>query len=175
MKSLKKLGILLLTTIFLNTLSSCSKDDDGGSGGAAAEGTITAKVDGTTVSSETMLTTGVLIGTGSASTLTLQGTNTAGKGYQIIINGYEGVGTYEIGGTSSVFVVGNYIESNVSNPSATQTWAAPFDDTVAGQLQISSATSSKVIGTFNFTGKNTENNTTKTISEGSFNVNLTTF
>ncbi len=174
MKNLKKLGILLLTTIFLNTFSSCSKDDDGGSGGTAAEGIITAKVDGTTVSTEATLTTGEIYSTSEgAFVIDLNGANTAGKSYDIIIHGYEGVGSYEIGGTNSSFVAGYYSEFN--NTSGTQTWSVGYGETVAGQLQIVSATSTKIIGTFYFTAKNTEDNTTKTISEGSFNVNLTTF
>ncbi len=173
MKTIKQFGVVLALTL-TTILTSCSSSDGGG-GGNAASGTMKAKVDGTSLSSSAPFTTGTKINAGGSTTLTLQGTNSAGKGYQFVVNGFTGVGTYEIGGSSSIFVVGTYIESNVSNPSDSQTWTAPYDETVAGEISFSSVTDTKVVGTFHFTGKNTDDSSVKEITDGSFNVNVTSF
>lgn len=174
MKNLKQLTkISILSILFV--LASCSKDSDGGSG-SAASGTITGKVNGTTVTSTTQLTTATQVSAGSTSTLIMQGTNNDGKGFQFNINGFDGVGSYEFGGDNIVFVNGSYVEGNALNPLDTQIWSAPYDDTtVRGQITFTNVTSSKVQGTFEFTCKNANDNSVKEITNGSFNVNLTSF
>lgn len=169
MKNLKKI-MLLVMTVTMVSLTSCSKDDDRGGGGSAASGTIVAKVNGSQfttleVASFASLTTG-----GGQTTLILQG-NSATKGVSFTVNGYDGVGTYEIS-DENVFIVASYIEPNTSDPMNTQIWSAPFQDSgVVGQLKITEETDTKIKGTFNFTGKNTSDDSTKNITEGSFNVN----
>ena len=163
---------LISTALFV---TSCS-DDDGGSGGNAAAGTITGKVDGTTVTSSSQLTQANRVTAGSNVALTIQGTNFDGKGYNFIINNFTGTGTYEIGGSSSVFVVASYVEGNATNPLATATWTAPYDDTtVRGEISFSEVTDDNVKGTFSFTAKYPNDNSIKTITEGSFNVGVTNF
>lgn len=169
MKNIMYTMLIALALIF--TTASCSKDDDGGDGGDAASGIVKAKVDGTLVSSTTQLTTAIIITGGGNTTASIQGTNMDGKGFNFTINGYEGVGSYNIGGGANVFVVANYIEGNAANPAATKIWTAPFDDTVAGEINISESSDTKIKGTFEFTGKDADG-TTKVITEGSFNVNI---
>ncbi len=172
MKTIKKMmytTLIALALVF--TATSCSKDDDGGDGGDAASGIVKGKVDGTLVSSTTQLTSAMIINAGGTSTASIQGTNMDGKGFNFTINGYEGVGSYNIGGGANVFVVANYIEGNASNPSATKIWTAPYDTSVAGEINISESSDSNVKGTFEFTGKN-DDGTTKVITEGSFNVDF---
>lgn len=171
MKTLKILSLILFVSV---SVMSCKKDDDGGDSADnnAASGTITAKVDGANFTSNTSFTVATRITAGGQTTLTLQGSNNGGKGIVMIINGFEGAGSYDIGGGSNVFVTGSYVEANASNPSASQTWMAPFDQTVAGEINISEVNDTKVLGTFNFTGKNSNNNSTKNITDGNFNINF---
>ncbi|MFC4633919.1 DUF6252 family protein [Dokdonia ponticola] len=49
-------------------------------------------------------------------------------------------------------------------------WVAPFDESQQGEINITSFTDSTIEGTFNFTGRN-EDQSIKTITNGSFNVN----
>jgi hypothetical protein len=109
--------------------------------------------------------------------MTLQGTDNSGKGFNFVINGYDGVGTYTFGGASLGFIVGNWIEANASNPTNSQTWTAPYDnDDIRGEIQFSSDDGDKVQGTFSFTCKNSNGDgSIKDITEGSFDVNYTTF
>jgi hypothetical protein len=168
------LSAMLLFLSFGTT--SCSSDDDGGSGGNAANGTVTAKIDGNNFQSQQMFSTANRVSAGGNTTLTLQGTDNSGKGFNFIINGYEGEGTYDIGGDNLVFVVANYIEANASNPTATQTWTAPFDDTtIRGIISFSSDIDENVKGTFEFTSKNPNDGSIKEITDGSFDLDVTSF
>jgi hypothetical protein len=172
MKTIKKISLVLLVAIATTLSTSCSSDD-GGSGGNAAAGTVQAKIDGASFTSATLLTTGVSITAGANTTLFIQGTDIQGKGFNFNINNFTGVGTYDIGGSSSVFVVANYVEGNATKPLDTQAWTAPYDDdSKRGEISVSSITADKVIGTFSFTSKNPNGGTVKTITEGSFNVEL---
>jgi hypothetical protein len=172
MKTIKFICACFLVTSSL-FLTSCSKDDDGGGGGNAAAGTITGKVNGTTVTSSSQLTQANKVTVGSTASLTMQGTNFDGKGFSFVINNFTGTGTYEIGGSSSVFVVANYIEGSVSS---TNIWSAPFDtDALRGEIRFSESTDDNVKGTFSFTAKNSSDNTEREITEGSFNVGVTNF
>lgn len=168
MKNLRKF-MLLLITVSTVTILSCSKDDDGGGGGAAAEGTIEAKINGSQFTSLEMTTFANVTSGGGITTMVLQG-NTSSQAINMIINGYEGVGTYELS-DSNVFISASYIEPNISDPMNSQTWNAPYEDSgVAGEINISEETDTHVIGTFSFTAKNTNDGSIKTISEGSFNI-----
>uniref|UniRef100_UPI004049FE5B DUF6252 family protein n=1 Tax=Flavobacterium sp. TaxID=239 RepID=UPI004049FE5B len=162
-----------LTVLFLSTalfFSSCSSDDNGG-GGTSGAGTITAKVDGASFTSTPQLTLFTEISAGGSTTLSIQGSNMDGKGINISINGFEGVGTYQFGGSALVSNVASYVEGNATNPLATDTWTAPYDDTsLRGEVTITTATDDSIIGTFEFTAKNPADSSVKTITEGSFNL-----
>ncbi len=171
MKTIKK-TILVLMAVVAVSLTSCKKDDDGGSGGNAASGTVKAKVSGAGYTSEPMLTSAVQSSGGGTNSLMITSNTMNGKNITLTISGgFDGVGEYTIGGGANVFVSGSYTEVDVNNPTDAQVWQAPFDDTVAGKINISEVTSTAVKGTFNFKGKNT-NGTFKDVTEGSFNVNF---
>lgn len=169
---MKTFKILALTFFVSLLVFSCKKDDDGGDGGDAAAGTITAKVNGANFSSNTSFTVANKVTAGGTTTVTLQGSNNDGKGIVLIINGFEGTGSYNIGGGANVFVTGSYVEANAGNPQASQTWMAPFDATVAGEINISEVNDTKIKGTFNFNAKNTNDNSTRNITDGSFDINF---
>src|SRR5690554_6068349 len=101
MKTIKKISMLVLATVISSFALSCSSSDDGGGGGSAAEGTIKAKVDGTWVTTAKEayghpMTTATLM----AGMLNLYGTNaeTSSKAFVINVNGFDGTGTYDVGG-----------------------------------------------------------------------------
>lgn len=165
--------MLLVLAVVMVSITSCSKDDDGGSSGPAAEGTIVAKVNGTSVTTLEMVTFANV----SSGTLMLQGNTggTSSKAFAFTIIGYEGAGTYDLGGGPNVFNTAAYIETEVdlanpANPDV-QTWQAPFDDTLAGEINISEETETHVIGTFSFQSKNVNGDQSmRNITEGSFNI-----
>lgn len=168
MKNTMYMMLIALALVF--TATSCSKDDDGDDGGEAAAGTVKAKVDGTNFTSSSQTTTATLVNSGGTSTLSIFGSDLNGKTITLGINGsYDGVGTYNIGGGANVFVNATYSEASTSGVTA---WQAPFDDTVAGEINISESSDTKVVGTFNFTAKTSDGSSTKVITEGSFNVDF---
>lgn len=173
MKKFQQLSqILFLATVFAFT--SCSSDSEGGSVNAA-DGTITAKVDGQTVTSAKALTQASLT-TGQFSMLAMQGTDMNGDGISISIAGYTGVGKYEVGGGSSVFAVCTYIDKDMSNPTDPNMWTGPYDEAaLVGYVDITEQTDTKIKGTFQFKAKNQKDGSIKEITDGSFNIKVTKY
>lgn len=175
MKAIKILCACLIVSTSLFT-TACSSDDDGGGGGSAAEGTLTAKVDGASVTTLEMVT----YATQSGNFLQIQGNTggTSSKAFVLNVTTFDGIGTYDIGGTAGLGQANaSYTEITIdlANPTAPETniWAAPYDggDKV-GEVRISEITDTHIIGTFNFSAKNPDDDSIKQITEGSFNVEL---
>jgi hypothetical protein len=176
MKTIKFIcACFLVTSTFFVT--SCSIDSDGGSGGSAAAGTIKAKVNGSNVTTLDITTFATQVG----SVMQIQGNTggTSSKAFVLYITTLNGVGTYDIGGGVTGLGQANvsYVETtvNLSNPTAPEikTWNAPYEGgEKVGEIKISEITSTNVKGTFFFTAKNVGDNSTKQITEGSFNINL---
>lgn len=175
MRTLKQFMVLVVA-ISVASFTSCKSDDDGGNpggGGGTVSGTITANINGNQFTSLEITSFANLSSNGGNSTLIIQG-NSQSQAISIIINGYDGVGTYEIS-DDNVFIVASYIEPNASNPANTQTWSAPFENSgIIGEISISAQTETNVQGTFNFDAKNNNDDTMKNITDGSFNVTLQT-
>lgn len=170
MKTIKFLSVFLFISI---ALVSCNKsDDDGGDGGGAPEGTMTAKINGSSFTSMEIATTANEVTAGGSTTITIQGSDADGKGMVLIINTYDGTGTYTIS-DDNVFTSASYVEANVSNPQASQTWQAPFQDSgVVGEIKIAEKTDSNIKGTFNFEAKNSNDGSMRNVTEGSFNMGI---
>lgn len=177
MKTIKFICACFLVTSSL-FLTSCSSDDDGGGGGSAAAGTITAKVDGASVTTVEIATFATQVG---SSMMQIQGNTggTSSKAFVLNIMSYDGVGTYDIGGGEFGLGQANvsYVEISfdLSNPLDFQekTWNAPFDGgEKVGEIKVSEVTDTNIKGTFFFTAMNVEDNTQKQITEGSFNIEL---
>ncbi|MFA5619214.1 MAG: DUF6252 family protein [Weeksellaceae bacterium] len=151
---------------------SCKSDDNGGGGGGAAEGTITAKVDGTSVTTISM-TTAAQISNGTLMVMGNDGGQSPNKAIVLTIFGFDNEGTYPIGGGANIYNVASYTETNASNPTNPQVtvWQAPYDDTHVGDINISEVTSTHVKGTFSFKAKSAEGSI-KNVTEGAFNVKL---
>lgn len=173
---MKTIKPFFYTILFLAVVSftACSKDDDGGDGGGAAEGTIKAKVDGSNFTTIAMTTSGQLVSAGGVVSFTMLGSNSDGKSMAFTIIGFDNEGTYDIGGGANITVSASYIETNISNPTDSKVWQAPYDSSVAGKISFSEVTSDRVKGTFNFKGKNVNGDgSIKNITEGAFNVKYT--
>lgn len=173
MKNLKRF-MLLVMTITMASITSCSKDDDGGDGGNAGEGTITAKVNGNQFTTMEITSFANTVTAGVTTSLIIQG-NTATQAINVQISGYDGVGTYEIKDTN-VFSVASYGEPNANDPLNMPTWYAPYENSgVIGQLKVSEDANGRVKGTFSFTGKNVDDGSIREITEGSFNLAKTEY
>lgn len=174
MKTIKFICAYLLVTSSM-FISSCSSDDDGGGGGTAALGTIKAKVNGSNVTTLDITTFATQVGP----ILQIQGNTggTSSKAFVMNVTTFDGVGTYDIGGGSTGLGQANvsYVETTVdlSNPTAPdiKTWSAPFEGgEKVGEIKVSEVTDTNIKGTFFFTAKNVGDNSTKEITEGSFNI-----
>lgn len=171
MKTFKK-SILVLMAVMAVSLTSCKKDDDGGGSGGAASGTVKAKVAGSNYTSDATLTSANRIESNGSSSVIITANTLNGKNITLsIMGGFQGVGSYNIGGGANVFGNASYTEVNISNPTDSETWVAPFDESVAGEINVSEVSDTKIKGTFNFRGKN-EDGSFKEITEGSFNVDF---
>ena len=157
----------------LGNFTSCSTDDDGGGNGAAGDGLLEAKVDGASFKSFAQSSSATVANDGN--NLIIIASSTDANGFAMTIFGYDGVGTYPLGGGANIFNVASYSETDVdlNNPtnSTTELWQAPYDDTVVGEIRISEETDSKIKGTFEFRGKNVNGDGSfKEITNGSFNL-----
>ncbi len=172
MNRLKSSGILFLMLACVITATSCKKNEDGGPSGDASPGTIEAKIGGSQFKSLKMTTVANRVNVGSSSVITVQGNETSGKAIVMVINGADGPGTYQIGGGANISISASYTEVNISNPTATKIWQAPFDSSVAGELKISELSDKVIKGTFSFTAKNNSDKSIKEITNGSFNLSF---
>jgi len=167
------IGAMFLFLTF--STSSCSDDDGDGGGGNAAPGTVNATIDGASFTSD-VAASGNLVTQGAFATLTILGTNANGQALNFVVNGFDGVGTYDIGGANTIFVTASYTEANASDPTASQSWQAPYDgDAVRGTFEVTSDNGDNVQGTFEFTGKNSNDGSVVDITNGTFNIDYTTF
>jgi len=159
MKNLLKLSFVLGLALLLG---SCSKD---GGGSITGGGSMTAKVDGASYNAS--LAVQATLTSTSPKVLAMGGTGSAGQ-INITIGNYAGAGTYTIGA------------GNPSNMASFTLTTSPFTAHTAtsvlgsGTVTVTSDAGGKVQGTFSFTGVNNSvtPNTTKVITDGSFNINL---
>ncbi len=171
MKTVKlqfKLIILLLSLPV--AMISCSSDDENGSGDGG--GKMTAKIEGKNFESFAISSNAVKSSSAGGTMLFLQGTNADGIGITMTIMGYDGEGTYQFGPVTNNANTASYTETNISNPMATQVWSASYDTSPSGSVTISEESGSGVKGTFQFKGKNGNDDSIKTISAGEFDLNF---
>ncbi|HMR17968.1 MAG TPA: DUF6252 family protein [Sphingobacterium sp.] len=163
--------LIVLTCIMLTT--ACKKDSEG-DGGSAKAGTIKAKVNGTAFESSAMLSAANRVTVGSSTTVTVQGNDASGKTIMLIMLGLSEPGTYAIGGAggANLTVTASYVEVNIANPTASQTWQSPYDSSVAGEVTITELSSTGIKGSFRFKGKNNSSDFMVDITDGAFNMNF---
>lgn len=173
MRNFKK---MMLACLLLVTVAACKKNDNGGNGGSAGEGTVTAKVGGSSWTSASMTTSAQYVAAGKA--LTIMGVDMSGKTINIIINNYDGsTGTWQIpNGLGGIAVSVSYIEVNLGG--ATKTYVAPYSGSgVIGEVKISEfSKTGNVKGTFKVKTRNqNDSGDFKDITDGSFNVKVKSF
>lgn len=174
MRNLKQF-MLLVMTMSLVSLSSCSSDDDGGSGGDAADGTLTAKIDGASFTSEELATSAVIVTSGAGRALNILAGDFDGLTFQIGLPTFDGEGTYNVDSEDVILNSFVLIDVDVSNPQSptTQSWLAPYAGSgLAGTVSISSETATHIVGTFEMKIKGGDNNSVINITNGSFNIEL---
>lgn len=173
----KSKSLILLSVCLVSlALLSCGSNDNSTNPSEAAEGVITAKVDGKAITTLSMVTFASKVQT----TLHIQGNTggTSAEAFTFIILNMNGAGTYPIGGGANIANSTSYMKTQVdlSNPanSKTDTWQAPYDNTKAGEVTITEIDDSKVKGTFYFKAQNVNGDKSiKSIESGSFNVKFT--
>lgn len=167
MRTLKILSLILFVGL---AFTACKSDDDGGDGGSADVGTMTATVAGNSFSGN-IVAIANQISAGGNTSVTLQGSDDQGRAIIIIINAFDGTGTYEISVDNTIAITASYTEADVSNPVNSQSWQAPYaGGGVSGEVNVSEVTDTTIKGTFNFTGKNASDDSTKNITNGQFNL-----
>lgn len=173
----RKAGLTILSVCLTSLLLfSCSSDNGSTGPQTAAEGTVTAKVDNSTVTTLTMASFASKVQT----TLHIQGNTggTSAEAFAFVIINVNGAGTYPIGGGANIANSAAYVKTQVdiSNPanSKTTTWQAPYDNTKVGEITISEITDAAVKGTFYFKAQDVNGDKSiKDITGGSFNVKFT--
>lgn len=169
MKKIKQLGKIAFLALAIS-FGSCSSDDGGGSTGGAGDGTITAKVEGKTVTTLKAGTAGVA----SDNFLILTGATMSQESFSITIYNYTGNGTYDVITGNDVGAVFSYTKIDLNDPQSTHnTWYAPLEDNsgVTGTITVTESSDTNVKGTFSFKGVN-DLGTFKNVTNGSFNVAL---
>ena len=151
MKTITKLSAFFLFASL--ALVSCS-DDDGGSTGNSAE-YVKAKIDGANFSSsgtfDAVAATNPMEGV-----LMIQGSNDRGAFIQISLMNFDGEGTYDVSSQ-----LNGYAQYGTVNPMAT--FNSAMGNGATGEVVITESTDTHVKGTFEFTGRRTQDGTPETV------------
>jgi len=170
MKTLKNLNRFVMVGAALLALS-CSKSDDNGSGGSTpSSGTyIKAKVDGTWKQTYTIqgMSAGVAVSTGSGLGRVIQITGSNDQGgtnaFAIYLIGIDATGDYTLNSDSDSVM--SYAETATSSSWDTSSSCSG----ATGTVHITTLNSTKIEGTFSFTGKNDDDcSSSKNVTNGSF-------
>jgi hypothetical protein len=145
---------LAATVLAFTSLAACSKKDDATPTPAATEG-MSWTLDSSTVTASTAVsqTTGTEV--------MLAGSTGSTGG--IFLNMPKTVGTYPLSSTSAASA------SYVLTPTQ---GSSQFYDATSGSIVVSTVTATAITGTFTFTGTPSDGTTTKTLTNGKFNVKL---
>lgn len=168
MKNFKRILVLLMIGL---TVVACKKDDDGGDDPAGGSGSFSAKVDGANYVSLDGTVAAQVQQSGPNEILAVSAGTANSENLQFILQGFDGVGTYELNFIS----IGTYsILPDTSDPSSVIIYTTVTPDaSAAGEVNISSYDGDTVKGTFNFTGyRNDDTTQTVSVTEGEFNVAL---
>jgi hypothetical protein len=153
---MKSIKTLLSVLAFSFVLTSCSKDDDDGA--AAGDGTLTAKVDGANFNSTLAVQAVVTSGT-----LSVAGTGSDGQ-INIMIPSFSGPATFNV---ASGGAMANYTITT----SPFTSWSASMI-AGSGSVVVTDYSGGRVKGTFSFTGVTSGAASSKTVTEGKFDIKL---
>lgn len=173
MKTFNK-TILVLLAVLAVSFTSCKKDDDGGDDPQGGTGTFSAKVDGSNFSGMQGTVMAQLTNNGNGQVLAVTGGTMESENLQMIIQNFDGEGTYNL----NFLNIGTY--SYLPDPSNPDPNTIVLYTTVGdglsdnGTISISSFDGNTVKGTFSFTGYNIDDESdTVDVTEGQFNVEVT--
>ena len=145
------------TVLALTSLAACSKKDNVTPTPAANPEGMSWTVDGNNVTAVTAVSQAM------GTTLTVVGsTGSTGAASTVFLDIPKTAGTYTLTSTST------YSATYAVTPAS---GSSQFYDSTAGSIVVSSVTATNIVGTFTFTGA-TSGGTTKSISNGKFNVKL---
>jgi hypothetical protein len=144
---------LAATVLAFTSLTACSKKDDATPTPAATEG-MSWTLDGSTVTASAVSQT-----TGTDVTIAGSTGSTGG----IFLDMPKTVGTYPLSSTSAASA------SYVLTPTQ---GSSQFYDATSGSIVVSTVTATAITGTFTFTGTLSDGTTSKTLTNGKFNVKL---
>lgn len=164
MKTMKNAMLILLMSL---AVLSCKKDDDGGDDPQVGDGTMTAKIDGANYTA-TLGITARVTGSGANQAFAVSGGTSDSENLQVIINGFDGEGTYEI----SLLNIGTY--SYLPDPSNPDPSTVVIYTASSGELKVSSYDGNTAQGTFKFSAANLNNpSDTVEVTNGEFNIEVT--
>ncbi|GGG19219.1 hypothetical protein GCM10011344_19780 [Dokdonia pacifica] len=178
---MKTIKLVMLLCVVGLTYTSCKTDDDGGDGGNAAAGTVEATVDGASFTSDAIATMATQINAQGITTLNIVGSAlSAGSARTITLTiiGVDGEGTYPIQVSTDSGIItatATYIEAsgNVGGGGIDGSWLAPFDESLAGEVNITEITDTTVRGTFSYSARSQDDESNFVeITNGSFNLDL---
>lgn len=157
---MKRVQFILFTVLsaFILTFSSCSKTEDAVTpdNPLTSGGSITLKVNGTSWNASL-----AVVGINQSGVINVTGSDSNGKQASIILYNVTETGTYQLGGLGNVNQL-RWTEGLGQNDSYICTQGAG-----SGTVTLTELSSSKVKGTFSFTGINTAQ-VTKSITDGVF-------
>lgn len=156
MKTLKKIGLLF----FLSLLISCESSNDLESSGG--DDFFTAKIDGETFTAFTGPPDTVAWNSAHTGLRSIQGSTSEGVAISMNITNYNGVGVYDFSKTGFVQLVSGVTTGNFG------AWVCNASSSTTGSVEITSDNGTVIEGTLSFTGLNTDNSSTKVITEGKF-------
>tara|TARA_R100000306_G_scaffold12304_5_gene14843 strand:- start:2400 stop:2921 length:522 start_codon:yes stop_codon:yes gene_type:complete len=170
MKTLKTISLILFVSL---SLIACKSDDDGGSDPQGGEGDFTAKVDGNSFEGLTGTVKAVITDNGAGQSLAVSGGTSESENLQMIIQGFDGEGTYQLNFTN----IGTYSylpDPNNPDPNTVVVFTTVGDaQSNNGELKVSSFDGETIKGTFTFTGYNLDdNNDTVTVSDGAYDIKV---
>lgn len=167
---MRRLSSLALLLLLAACGGSSTGPDDGGGGGGGGNGTnrVTATIDGQAFTGGTILAVPVSTVPGSLGFQATQVTGNTARTIAMYLAFIPGPGTYPLG-----MNIGTSPGGTVSVTTGASAFTTPLSG-AAGSVTITSLTSTRVAGTFTFTAAATLGTATTTVTNGVFDVPLST-
>ena len=170
MKSIKKFTTIAILALGL-TFASCSSDDGESGIPFAKEGTITAQVEGKTIT--TLLSNTKVVFQEEEELLYMTGQTAEEEAFLIIINDYKGPGTYMINGAKGAIDSGVTFGRKGKVPNNYQIWNVRTNiEGSSAKIIVTEQTEKLVKGTISFKGKNEEDGNFLEVKNGSFFIKV---
>ncbi len=169
MKIFKQVLLALFVSL---AVTACKKDDEGGDDPQGGEGTLTAKIDGQSFSAD-IAVQAQISDAGQTDVLAISGGTSQSENLQMIIQGFDGVGTYDLNFTN----IGTYSylpDPNNPDPNTVKIYISINGTQSTGEVNVSSFDGDNIKGTFSFTGYDVNNQSDSvTVTDGQFNLAVT--